>query len=1157
MEKSKIFLGINELITDKAKTSGQFVGIDGEKYYQIHNYHEIPDFFISIVSNSDHWMFISSNGSLTAGRKNRDNALFPYYTEDKIHDYRDKTGSKTYILVEKSGKTFLWEPFTDESKKTYSISRNLYKSIYGNKIIFEEINSDLGLGFRYGWCNSERFGFVKKSSIFNTTRTKIKVEVLDGIKNILPYGIDYSFQNEYSNLLDAYKKNERIEGSTLGLFILSSIPIDRAEPSEALKATTVWSTGFGNNCKILVSDKQVKRFRNGESIESESDIRASRGAYYINTQLELEGEITREWFTIAEINQDSTDVSNLNRFIRETDHIEDLIISDIAEGTLNLKKKVSFADGFQMTNTAMCYVRHYSNTLYNIMRGGIFANNYVVDSKDLRNYIWEINKLVSKELNDWFEIIPDEISYIELVELAERKGDADLIRIIYEYLPLTFSRRHGDPSRPWNLFSIETKNEDGSVKYNYQGNWRDIFQNWEALCFSYPEFIEGIISKFVNASTIDGYNPYRIMREGIDWESPEPEDPWSYIGYWGDHQIIYLQKLLELSNNFHPGKIDSLLVKDIFAYANVPYKIKPYNEIVKNPKDTVDFDAELNRQIKTEVEHLGADARLLKNKSGDQVYKVNLTEKILVTLLSKLSNFIPEAGIWLNTQRPEWNDANNALVGNGTSMVTLYYLRRFVKFWKDKFTSVSIDEISISEEVAALFENINHFLENNLSLLDTKFSDEDRKRFADHLGQFHGRYREEIYNYSFSGVKSSIGIKSLADFTQICLKYIDHSINVNKRQDGLYHAYNLISIKDNSISIRHLYEMLEGQVSVLSSGYLSSRQSLDILDSLKNSKMFRPDQYSYMLYPDRQLPRFTKKNIIPKHHVQESILLNKLLGDNETSIIKMDHSGNYHFNSTFRNADALGVALNKLRFGSYSHLVEIEKEKILSIYEEIFDHQSFTGRSGTFYGYEGLGSIYWHMVSKLLLATQECYFKAIDEGADIQITSKLADHYYEIKAGIGLYKSPELYGAFPMDAYSHTPANSGVKQPGLTGQVKEDFISRLLELGVHVKDGSIIFNTSLMNCDELLQEPVEFEFYNLQGNSRKILLNKKQLVFTFCQIPIIYTQSKEDKITIIFNNSKNTMFPGNKLSLELSTQIFKRSGTIEQIEVSFQNHKNN
>ena len=71
----------------------------------------MPDFFMSIVSDSDHWMFLSSNGSLSAGRKDRDNALFPYYTDDKIHDYNGITGPLTIVLVEKDGKTFLWEPF--------------------------------------------------------------------------------------------------------------------------------------------------------------------------------------------------------------------------------------------------------------------------------------------------------------------------------------------------------------------------------------------------------------------------------------------------------------------------------------------------------------------------------------------------------------------------------------------------------------------------------------------------------------------------------------------------------------------------------------------------------------------------------------------------------------------------------------------------------------------------------------------------------------------------------------------------------------------------------------------------------------------------------------------------------------------------------------
>ena len=57
-------------------------------------------FFMSIVSNSDHWMFISSNGGLTAGRKNPDNALFPYYTDDVIHTSHEITGSKSILKVD-------------------------------------------------------------------------------------------------------------------------------------------------------------------------------------------------------------------------------------------------------------------------------------------------------------------------------------------------------------------------------------------------------------------------------------------------------------------------------------------------------------------------------------------------------------------------------------------------------------------------------------------------------------------------------------------------------------------------------------------------------------------------------------------------------------------------------------------------------------------------------------------------------------------------------------------------------------------------------------------------------------------------------------------------------------------------------------------------
>lgn len=1143
----EIYLGNNPIKTDKKSVDGQFVDLDNEKFYKISNVQFMPDFFMTIVSNSDHWMYLSSNGSLSAGRKNRDNALFPYYTDDKIHDYKGKTGSKTICLIDKGEKSYLWEPFSAEAQRVYAIERNLYKSIYGNKIVFEEINRDLKIRFTYGWYNSDKYGWIKKSEIQNLGEEKVAINLLDGIRNLLPYGADSVFQNEFSNLLDAYKKNELLPDSKMGLFVLSSIPVDRAEPSEALKATTVWSSLNEKSAKYLVSDKQLEKFTAGQSIESEMDVRAARGAYYVNVKLELGKNDSRKWYTVAEVNQDAKNVANLDRWIRLGNGIVEKLEEDIAAGTQALIKIVANADGLQLGNEELGFARHFSNTLFNVMRGGIYTNNYTIASADFRRYVNQTNKDVEQRFLNELNALPGQIEYNALLKWGTTSGDTDLERICIEYLPLTFSRRHGDPSRPWNQFSIETKNSDGSDKLNYQGNWRDIFQNWEALSLSFPEYIEGIIAKFVNASTADGYNPYRITRDGIDWESPDPNDPWAYIGYWGDHQIIYLLKFLEQSEAYHPGKLNELLHKEIFVYANVPYRIKSFTELVDDPKSTIDFDATLNDKIEKLAQQKGADGKLLVDKNG-KIYKVNLLEKILASLLSKLSNFIPEAGIWLNTQRPEWNDANNALVGNGVSMVTLYYLRRFLAFWQGKFNAVNDEDFAVSEELKILFCKIFEVFEKHLPQVETGFSNEDRYQVTKALGIAGSDYRNTIYSASFSAKKERITRSDLDRFINLALAFVDQSIHKNKREDGLYHAYNLVAFNGESIAVRYLYEMLEGQVAVLSSGLLSASESLQVMNALKASKLFREDQYSYILYPDRDLPRFTAKNNISAGQLNKSQLLQKLLDDYKSHIVQKDGSGTCHFNGEYRNAGVLKDALESLDEQVFGKLVDDEKQLVLDIYEEIFDHQSFTGRSGTFFAYEGLGSIYWHMVSKLLLAVQESYFKGVTEGADKELLGRLQQHYYEIKAGIGLYKSPELYGAFPTDAYSHTPANAGAKQPGLTGQVKEDVISRFGELGVQIIAGKIMFNTILLNNNEWLETPQIFEYIDLKGGLQKVQLESQQLAFTICQVPVVYSIGPDEFINVTFANNTTQRFSGNILDVATSSKIFSRSGEVKKIE---------
>ena len=133
------------------KVTINYLKIDNEYYYKIANSNLMRPFFMSIVSDSNHWMFISSNGGLSAGRKDSDHSLFPYYTDDKITEGAEITGSKSIFRIRKNGQLFVWEPFSIRYQHAYQISRNLYKNAISNKIIFEEINHDLNLTFKYQW----------------------------------------------------------------------------------------------------------------------------------------------------------------------------------------------------------------------------------------------------------------------------------------------------------------------------------------------------------------------------------------------------------------------------------------------------------------------------------------------------------------------------------------------------------------------------------------------------------------------------------------------------------------------------------------------------------------------------------------------------------------------------------------------------------------------------------------------------------------------------------------------------------------------------------------------------------------------------------------------------------------------------------------------
>ncbi len=1123
--------------------AGSYVELDGESYYEIRNSHLMAEFFMSIVGADDHWMFISSRGALSAGRRNPDGAIFPYAPDDQISAMQRSTGPTTVISVPDTG--VVWQPFSIGTGDKAGYEQSVFKSPMGSKVVFEERNDDLGLTFRYRWTFSPRFGFVRDCVLTNTGRSDRTIDVLDGIQNLLPCGVGQDFWHRFSNLGNAYKKSELLESSRLGIFYLSSVPTDRAEPSEGLRSTIVWHDGFDPDA-LLLSPSQVPAAIRGEQIVTEHARRGQVAAYLVSKRLDLAPGSSIRWRQVADLDKDQADVINHSAWLASGADTWDMVDKDIAEGETHLKRLIASSDGLQCGSNLNRTNRHFSNTLFNVMRGGVPLQNYEVDTSDFRKHVDVFNRDVAIRHSELLSTLPDQIDHAVLNERLAETKDPDLIRLGLEYLPLAFSRRHGDPTRPWNRFSIDLKSEDGSSNLNYQGNWRDIFQNWEALGMAFPDFYPAMICRFVNATTADGYNAYRITKDGLEWEAPEPEDPWSNIGYWSDHQIIYLLKLLEWNRRFHPGSSRELLSERVFVHAEVPYRIKDFDAIKANPQETIDYDWSLSEEIESRVEKTGSDGKLLRDQSGS-IHRVTLLEKLLTLSIAKLSNFVPDGGVWLNTQRPEWNDANNALVGNGLSMVTTGYLHRWFDFLVDWIEEEQNGSYPISSEVKNALVAIHKVILENRPHIQHGFDSTSRARMVEALSRVGSDYRDTLYNETPSGNTEELDRGDLLSFLSESRSLMAASIRANRREDGLYHSYNLLRWTRTGLEVDVLYEMLEGQVAMLSSGLLSSQEAIDLLEALRQSALFRADQNSYILYPNRDLPEFLEKNQLTAAQIAEYPLLSALVDAGDTRIVKRDVEGGYHFNGDFRNASELRQALAQLD-QQYAGLVSEDRERVCQLFEEVFDHRTFTGRSGTFFAYEGLGSIYWHMVSKLGLAVAEYVEKSQANAYPDHHKEALRAHLESIRDGIGAEKSPEHYGAFPSDPYSHTPENAGVKQPGMTGQVKEDVLARYMELGVEIEEGMLGFSLCGFDPSECVRVETEFEYFNLEGHSASVSVPAGGFAFTVCQVPVVYRPGDRREIRVHELSGVVDVIEGSRLCGDVSREVFGRSGRVAAIE---------
>ena len=405
-------------------------------------------------------------------------------------------------------------------------------------------------------------------------------------------------------------------------------------------------------------------------------------------------------------------------------------------------------------------------------------------------------------------LVPPGSRWVDVAALRAARNatdDPDLIRLVSR-VPAArpSSGATATPAVPGTASRSRSATTTAARCCRYEGNWRDIFQNWEALLQSFPAYYADVVAKFVNASTIDGYNPYRISRDGIDWEVPDPDDPWSHIGYWGDHQIIYLLRLLEALGAARARAISGAwLDRPMFVYADVPYRIADLRGDGSTTRSkTITFDTDARGGDRRHAtQRLGADGRLRGRRRRGRCYARRRCSRSCWSRARQARQLRPgrrdldehaAAGVERRQQRA---GRARAVDGDALPPAPLPAVRQCTaRRTQATRPSRSRRRSPVGSMMCSPLEETPHPTD---------------RRSKPALRRRRPRYRcVRTPPTCRSGNRSHALDVSIADMRRLCDlagEHLEQSILGARRADGLYHSYNRVSFPtDDTAHVDHL-----------------------------------------------------------------------------------------------------------------------------------------------------------------------------------------------------------------------------------------------------------------------------------------------------------------------------------------------------------------
>jgi hypothetical protein len=836
--------------------SDYFLREDGS--FIVRNYNSQPPFsnFLPGVAGTwgvPIWVFYvnRAQGVISFGIKDRDHAITEFFPANNAYCFSPLVGFRTFLKI---NNTINYEPFRVISDHERNEEMVIRSSSFG----IRKNNPRLGLNLRVKYFtlpNTSVGALVRVLSIKNTSHKEIKLEVIDGLPKIVPFGLIHVLLKDLARTLEAWMRVHL--DNNLALFRLI------VDPTDASQTRYVDGANFNY---AFYEEKGKKIFPNlivDPSIIFAQDTSYSTPIKFYSDDFHLSPK---------QVTAGKTPCA-FSHFTWKIKPQEVKLFYSIFGAAFKQELIKKFTHGIDAA-----FLKAKENENEEIIERIKSDALCVSSSRELSNYV--------------------PCSFLDNVLRGGYPYKFDTKFTYY-----IFSRKHGDLERDYNRFKLLPSDFSEG-----EANYRDINQNRRMDLFFNPTLGKYNIAYFLNLIKMDGYNPllvrgeklffglkhakailkdfrisdkkvlslllcgfhlgefFKLLKEEaiavknkeklarilVEKAHREPQAEHAE-GYWIDHWRYNLD-LIENYLYFYPDKLKELFLEKEYYFWDDEYRVKERSRHYHHADGKVYqwHCLEEIPQKKQELAKRGRLAYFLRDKKGT-IYRTNLVEKLLVIILNKLATLDPYGiGIEMEADKPGWCDSLNGLPALfGSSLCETLELKRACLMLCsaiEELKAKGIAQVKIAQETDYFFKALAKLLKEYLrgSLKARDFLWWKRSNF------FKERFRNSTFN-CVSGRQENIQLTQLGKFLSEAIKKLDIGIEkARDKKNGLYYTYfryeaEKYNVRNQhamplSFKIKPVNHFLEGAVHLL-----RTQKTHGIYEAVRRSGLFDAKLKMYRL----------------------------------------------------------------------------------------------------------------------------------------------------------------------------------------------------------------------------------------------------------------------------------------------------------------------